>query len=344
MIIEIGAITNSLYGGQNEESQVDERLKSFLITSLEPVLDSISNLENIWLKFIDHSGQYVLTPKYREQCSFCRYIRSNYNGNKRCLGSISNMFLTRRKNTPPYLGQCHAGLTLVAVPIEVAGRHLGYLGFGEIKKNYNKAIILQKVSSLNLNNDKVIELFNEIPTLTDAHVLKIAETLYEISNSFIKMGIDFVNNNLQASTTNYLSEVINNSEIGIEYFSNKALISTKDIVPVHIQRMINNAKEYIIGNFTESIYLNDVANYLHINPSYFSYIFKKATGYTFKNYVTNLKIKKAEELLLNSSLIISEISREIGYKDSNYFNRVFHKMTGVSPSTYLKNQRKSRFD
>jgi two-component system response regulator YesN len=158
------------------------------------------------------------------------------------------------------------------------------------------------------------------------------------------MGIDFVNNNLQASTTNYLSEVINNSEIGIEYFSNKALISTKDIVPVHIQRMINNAKEYIIGNFTESIYLNDVANYLHINPSYFSYIFKKATGYTFKNYVTNLKIKKAEELLLNSSLIISEISREIGYKDSNYFNRVFHKMTGVSPSTYLKNQRKSRFD
>ena len=102
MIIEIGVTGNS-YDGRNEDSRVNETLKSLILNTLQPILNSMSNLENIWLKFIDHNGQYVLTTKCREQCSFCKYIRSNYNGNRRCLGSIRNMFLTGRDNYPTLL-------------------------------------------------------------------------------------------------------------------------------------------------------------------------------------------------------------------------------------------------
>lgn len=94
------------------------------------------------------------------------------------------------------------------------------------------------------------------------------------------------------------------------------------------------AKKYIQIHYKESISLEDVAEYVGLTPTYFTKMFKEHTKKTFIDYVTEYRIEKAKELLLNTKLSLKEISYEIGYKDPNYFSRVFKKWTNVSPKQY----------
>lgn len=94
------------------------------------------------------------------------------------------------------------------------------------------------------------------------------------------------------------------------------------------------AKKYIQIHYKESISLEDVAEYVRLTPTYFTKMFKEHTKKTFIDYVTEYRIEKAKELLLNTKLSLKEISYEIGYKDPNYFSRVFKKWTNVSPKQY----------
>lgn len=101
-----------------------------------------------------------------------------------------------------------------------------------------------------------------------------------------------------------------------------------------MQETIRVAEKFIVENYNKTIKLKDVADLLHVNPNYFSYLFKQVKGYTFKSYITHLRIEKAKQLLINSFLTVNEISRQVGYDDSNYFSRAFKRVTGLPPSFY----------
>ncbi|MDR9853612.1 AraC family transcriptional regulator [Paenibacillus sp. VCA1] len=98
--------------------------------------------------------------------------------------------------------------------------------------------------------------------------------------------------------------------------------------------MLDKALAYIRDRFQEEISLEDTAEHVHLNPYYFSKVFKQQTGETFIDYVTRLRIDKAKDLIKNGDLSLKEVCYAVGYKDPNYFSRVFKKVTGVSPSEY----------
>ncbi|MDD6328635.1 MAG: response regulator [Lachnospiraceae bacterium] len=98
--------------------------------------------------------------------------------------------------------------------------------------------------------------------------------------------------------------------------------------------MIENALEYIRENYNKDISLVDVARKVDISPYYFSKVFKDETGHNFIEYLTNLRIEKAKELLLLSELSMKEIGVMVGYADPNYFSRSFKKHVGVTPTEY----------
>lgn len=98
--------------------------------------------------------------------------------------------------------------------------------------------------------------------------------------------------------------------------------------------VLDRAKQYIIENFTEDLSLEEVSDVVHLNPHYFSKIFKQQCGETFIDYVTRLRIEKAIALIRSTPLSLKEVCFEVGYKDPNYFSRVFKKITGVSPTSY----------
>ncbi|WP_099302957.1 response regulator [Bacillus sp. Marseille-P3800] len=97
---------------------------------------------------------------------------------------------------------------------------------------------------------------------------------------------------------------------------------------------VERAKDWIQQNVTRSITLDDAARHVQLSPSYFSFIFKETTGATFTDYVTNHRLEKATKLLMENQYSLKEISYMVGYKDPNYFSKVFKKHFHVSPSHY----------
>lgn len=99
--------------------------------------------------------------------------------------------------------------------------------------------------------------------------------------------------------------------------------------------MIHQARKYIEAHYTNpNLSLNDVANEVNFSPSHFSVVFSREMGLTFKDYLINIRMEKAKELLRTTPLKSFEISSQIGYNDPHYFSYVFKKHTNLSPKQF----------
>jgi two-component system, response regulator YesN len=100
-------------------------------------------------------------------------------------------------------------------------------------------------------------------------------------------------------------------------------------------QLIRQAREYIDHHYSDTdLSLNRVAAQVNLSPSHFSVVYSQETGQTFKEYLTELRIKKAKELLRMTNLRSTEISYQVGYNDPHYFSHVFGKWTGFSPKEF----------
>ncbi len=97
------------------------------------------------------------------------------------------------------------------------------------------------------------------------------------------------------------------------------------------------AVDYIKKHFADpELSLQKITAYLSVSTSYFSGIFKSYTGATFVDFLTRLRINKAQELLLSTDMKNYEIADKVGYDDPGYFSNIFKKFAGLSPSDYRK--------
>lgn len=99
--------------------------------------------------------------------------------------------------------------------------------------------------------------------------------------------------------------------------------------------LIQKAKDFIQANYQKSsLQLSDVAMHLNISTSHLSTIFNQESGTSYTEYVTNVRIQKAKELLLGTNLNSSEIAFKVGYNDPHYFYNIFKKVTGMTSSAF----------
>jgi two-component system, response regulator YesN len=99
--------------------------------------------------------------------------------------------------------------------------------------------------------------------------------------------------------------------------------------------LIRQAKDYIDRHYANpELSLNEVAAHVNHSPSHFSGLFSQETSQTFKDYVTEVRMKKAKELLRTSTLKSAEIGYQVGYSDPHYFSAAFKKNTGLSPTEF----------
>lgn len=104
-----------------------------------------------------------------------------------------------------------------------------------------------------------------------------------------------------------------------------------------VESLLFQAKEYINHNYSKAVMLEEVADKIGLSSYYLSKLFKERFQVTFIEYLTNTRIEKAKDLLLDGKTPLKEIALTIGYKDPNYFSRVFKKETGLSPREYRNN-------
>ena len=101
--------------------------------------------------------------------------------------------------------------------------------------------------------------------------------------------------------------------------------------------MMIRAKRFILDNYSNpELTLGSVAGYVGLNEKYFSTRFTRETGSTFSNYLTEIRIRKAKELMDKTDLKMYEISQQVGYNNVEHFTRVFKKVCQISPSAYKK--------
>lgn len=117
----------------------------------------------------------------------------------------------------------------------------------------------------------------------------------------------------------------------------EAYDSLSESVAKNEKKDVNKALEYIEQHYAENLSLNVLANEVHMNPYYFSSFFKKSTGKNFKDYVNQVRLKHAVELLLNTDQKVYEIAMEVGFGDARAFNDAFQKAYGETPTGYRKN-------
>lgn len=97
---------------------------------------------------------------------------------------------------------------------------------------------------------------------------------------------------------------------------------------------VNKIQEFILKNLHKDLQIGEIAELLSVTPNYLSALFRKNTGKTIQAYMTEEKMKYAEQLLLYSERPISEISSSLGYSSQSYFGKVFKNFSGYAPSEY----------
>jgi len=105
--------------------------------------------------------------------------------------------------------------------------------------------------------------------------------------------------------------------------------------------IVSNAKKYIHENYASSnLVIKDIAMSVYINATYLRNTFLHEEGITIGDYITDVRMEKAKELVLDKKIKITEIGYEIGYNYPGYFSKCFKKYYGMSPSEYtLQNEK-----
>lgn len=120
-----------------------------------------------------------------------------------------------------------------------------------------------------------------------------------------------------------------------DYQNNKPIKKQSD----SYLNLILDAVKYIDKNYSEKLYINDIANMSMMCVSYFSYFFKEVTGKTFVDYLNTQRIEKAKELLVKTDISIDEISEMTGFTNRAYFSRVFKSTENLTPVSYRIKQK-----
>jgi AraC-like DNA-binding protein/ligand-binding sensor protein len=204
---------------------------------------------------------------------------------------------------------CFAGLCDTAVPVTVGEKVIGYLQTGQVALRRPNEVQFGRITQQLIDWGVSVDLTQ----LKDAyyHSRTLAPQQY---TAMVKL--------LEIFATH------------ISTLANEIVVQEDEAE----SPMIRRARAYILANQADPIDLDKVAQAMHVSTFYFCKMFKKATGLTFTDYLSRVRVEKAKTLLLNPHLRISEIAYDVGFQSLTHFNRMFRKIVGESPTTYRESK------
>ena len=154
----------------------------------------------------------------------------------------------------------------------------------------------------------------------------------------------FVQQAIRTGVTDYLLKPVEETELK-ECLEKWLNMKSKEVTKRNTEKKedenlpsstIEKVLQYLEKTPLDQITLKDAAEYVHMNPSYLSQLFKQQLNKKFVDYITEQRIEESKRLLLNTSLRMSEIAERVGYSDLAYFSNNFKRITGFSPSEFRK--------
>jgi AraC-like DNA-binding protein/ligand-binding sensor protein len=200
---------------------------------------------------------------------------------------------------------CFAGLCESAIPVCVGEKSIAFLQTGQILLHHPDAKSFSKVAQA------LIEIGTEID-------LKKAEEAW------------FATTVLGAQQYDAMLRLLTIFASHLSEYASALQLESQCVEPDSIK----HAKAIVCANSDEEISLGKVAKAVNVSAGYFSDLFHKATGLTFTEYVSRVRVEKVKSMLRNPRLQIAEIAYDTGFKSLSQFNRVFRQLCGVSPRQY----------
>jgi len=135
-----------------------------------------------------------------------------------------------------------------------------------------------------------------------------------------------------------LKKSINDMEEWIKEIYRHTLETIKKNKSSKASKTIEEVKNYIGENYQNyELNIDEIARNLFINYAHLCFIFKRDTGVTINEYLTEFRIRKAKDLFDSGNTLIHDVASKVGYADANYFGKCFKKFYGIPPSKYLEN-------
>ena len=120
------------------------------------------------------------------------------------------------------------------------------------------------------------------------------------------------------------------------FFKNAAqmlisLMGEKEPEPTSGNKYVDMAKRYMDENFSKPVKVEDVAEYVGLDRKYLRNLFSKYLGVSTKEYLMNIRIEKAKELLISEEISVADVAESVGYTDALAFSKIFKTHVGISP-------------
>ena len=119
-------------------------------------------------------------------------------------------------------------------------------------------------------------------------------------------------------------------EMQVDFASRMRDLKKENVISLHVRKCI----DYIYENLDRNLSIKDMADFFGLNPSYLSKLFLKETGITIKDFVTDAKVRTAENMLKYSDFSYMDISLTLSFSSQSAFISVFKKITGITPKKY----------
>ena len=338
-----------------------------IIVSLHD-LDIIDEIKEIFYEntglvvsfhYPDEEKQYDFYPK-KEKNEFCRLVQSTPEGMRLCCASDAKGLSEARKNGTYAMYKCHAGLIDVVIPLVCNGREIGSIYTGQIatERPGEKAMdgIDRLSRRLGLPREKLKRAYREVKVVCRDHLRSSVRFLALMANYILSSENELA---LQRRITRQQKELLlkEKEKVKLENELKQLSISILELDRKTNQRMllkqntentnrdiVSKAQLFIKSNYEKDIMLGDVAKAVYISPNYFSTLFRQLTGSSFSRYLTKMRIEAAERLLAETDIPIKKIVSEVGFRDYNYFNRIFKRYQGgITPARYRSRRRGARF-
>lgn len=219
-------------------------------------------------------------------------------------------------------------------PVRQAAKREFNINF--LKKSMSAAVLENESQDLRAIFSELSQLFTQYkPDKTQAvsACINIYSYLHDLlqnevsDDSVFPYSIDIAQ---QLSQLGSLDDIL----MWLDSFCNKICDLLTDRKEKRSDKLVYMAKRYIHEHYNEKITLSDIAEHLKISPGYLSSSFSRYMNRTVSDYIAEVKIEHAKELIDSGQYLIYEISDQLGFENAYYFSKVFKKVTGMSPKNY----------
>ena len=181
-----------------------------------------------------------------------------------------------------------------------------------------------------------------IPIMNGLKVIQLSRIKHPNTAFVIVSGYDdfaYCREALRLQITDYILKPVNYEEFGTCIDNLKIALFQRQSSGAGEQREerpIHGITRYLQEHLAEEVSLSVLAEEFHLSAQYISQLFKNEIGVGFLAYLTNIRMERAKQLLLSTSLSIAEVSEQSGYSDYRVFTKVFKKSEGITPFQYRR--------